>query len=324
MRISVIGAGAAGSLVAYLLHAGDCEVSLYEKREERRLQLRSRGLRLCGAMEAEEELPVCAPGEADAPFDLIVLAVKAGDCGDALRPLSPFVHRNTLYLSLQDGFAAEELAGMTGKERTLAAMPWFSAEEEEDGTVRVEELRSLVLGGLQDWTEPSGLAAVAEALGRPCATCVGLAEDMRAEAWRRVRAAGVVSALCALLGEVPEGICTRKEIDLYACEAAEECVRVAALQGTDLRESESPWEAAVWRCLRPPMLRDVMSGAATEATWLCGRVVEMGGREGARTPVTSALLSMVRELERGQRSPGMDNLRELERRVGEEKGMSLL
>lgn len=324
MRTAVIGAGAAGSLAAHLLHGGGSEVHLYEIREERRKQLQSQGLRLRGALQVEERFPVHAPGEAEVPFDAVVLAVKAVDTGDALRPLSPFVHRHTFYLSLQDGFAAEELAGLVGGEKTVVAVPWLSAEEEEDGAVRVEAVRSLVLGGLQAGFDSSRLAALAEAMGGTLETVVGVAEDIRPEVWRRLRAAAGVSSLCALLGEVPDAARAREEVGRYAREAAEECERVATLQGASLQERESPWDAAVWRRLRPPMLRDVMRGAATEVGWLCGSIAEKGGREGLKTPVTSALLSLVRELEKGARSPGADNLRELRRRVDEERGMSLL
>lgn len=324
MRIAVIGAGATGSLLSHLLHAGGGEVHLYERRAERRERLKADGLVLRGALEAEERLPVRAPGEADVPYDLIVLAVKAGDTGDALRPLSPFVHRGTLYMSVQEGFAAEELAGMVGGERVVVAVPWFSAEEGEEGEVLVEEVRSLVLGGLQAGFAASRLEELRGVLGGSGVAAVSLQENIGPEIWRRVRAAAGISCLCSLCGEVPESIRYREEVAGYTHEAAEECARVAASHGVEPPHEESPWDAAVWRRLRPPMLRDVMHGAATEVRWLCGRVAERAGERGEKTPVTGALLSLVKEMERGQRGPGEHNLRELRRRVQEEKGMSLL
>jgi len=210
----------------------------------------------------------------------------------------------------------------------VAAAPWFSAEEGEEGEVWVEEVRSLLLGGMQAGGDASRLAALSETVGGPVMTAVGLREDIRPELWRRVRDAAGVSCLCGLCGEAPASLRSREEwreeLTFYAREAAEECARVAALHGVELPDEDSPWDAAVWRRLRPPMLRDVMRGAATEVEWLCGRLLERAGEHGLKAPVTGALFSLVRELERGQREPGAHNLRELGRRVEEERGMSLL
>ena len=146
MRIAVIGAGAMGSLVSYLLDAGGMEVVLYESRDERIAEIKEKGIRLQGEMEGSREIGIKAPGEPDAPFDVMIVATPAGDAAGVIRPVSPFVHRETRYLSLQEGSAVEEIAQVVGEERTGGIIASVSAILTPSGAVEVEDLRSIILG----------------------------------------------------------------------------------------------------------------------------------------------------------------------------------
>jgi len=311
-----------GSVASYLLGAGGCEVVLYEKREGRREEILSRGLVLRGELEGAREAAVLEPGTPQEPFDAIVLAVAGHETGEALGPLSPFVHRETVYLSLQEGFAADELHPLVGQERSFAAVAWVAAEESRGGEVWVEGFRRLVLGGAGA-RETAALRGLAEAMRSACAGGVELVEDVRPRIWERARAAAAVSALCAVLGKVPEEVRGLGAVEALADEAAAECQRLAAVTGVAVVEGASPWEEAVWKRTSPPMLRDVLSSRPTEIEYLGGRLSAIARRTGVKTPVQSALASLVREVEAGKRSPGVENLRELERRIGEEREMSL-
>lgn len=311
-----------GSLAAYLLSNGGCETVLYEKREERREAITSRGLALSGELEGRREAVVLPPGTPEAPFDAIVVAVGARDTGDALRPVSPFVHRGTFYLSFQEGFAFDDLQALVGREKAFAALPWVAAEEGEGGVVWVEGFRRILVGGGGDG-EAAEVRGLVEAMGSVFPGRVELTEDLRAGIWERVRAVAGVSSLCALLGTVPEELRTIEEVAKLADEAAGECSRLAASTGVNLEEGGSPWGEAVWVRTRPPMLRHALSGLPTEIEHLGGRLAAISGKTGVRAPVQSAMASLVRELEKGSRKPGMGNLRELERRIREERDMPL-
>ena len=252
MRAAVIGGGAMGSLASLLLHDSGAELVIYERREERLQRLREDGVRVRGAVEGEFMPQLGRPGEAAAPYDLIVLAVGAGEGGEALRPLSPYVHRDTVYLSMQDGSAVSELAGMVGDERAFATMAWISAVEARSGEVEVEECRFLVLGGFL----PGGgdrITALAEALGSASAMEVRVAPDLKREVWKRLTAAAAVSGLCAVTGLVPEEARRREEIDGLCGEASLECARVAAADGR--RHAGSPRRRFRARCVWPARTR---------------------------------------------------------------------
>ncbi|NPV58156.1 MAG: ketopantoate reductase family protein [Actinobacteria bacterium] len=322
MRAAVIGAGAMGSLAAFLLHSAGVEVVLYESREERRSLLRERGIVLRGAIEGGFAPEVGEAGKAEAPFDLMVLAVDAGQTGGALRPLSPFVHRDTAYLSLQDGFAAAELASLVGAERTLVALAWISAEELPSGEVEVEGIRALKLGCLAE-EEGGWLEELSAALGRTCPCGVEAVPDVDAGTWSRLQGAAAVSGVCAVAGMAPLEARADGRLDVLCREAAEECRRSAAAVGVELPVQESPWDEAVWGALRPPMLKRVEAGEATEVAWMSGRIVEKARSTGLPVPVHGAIFTLVREIEGGRHRPGEAAARELERRAEEDRGMSL-
>jgi 2-dehydropantoate 2-reductase len=322
MRVAVIGAGAMGSLVSILLHESGADVVVYEKREERVAWLRENGVRSRGAVDGGFMPEIGIPGEAAAPYDLLVLAVGARDSGEALRPLSPYVHRDTIYLSLQEGSAVGELAGMVGGDRAFAAMAWVSATESPDGEVEVEGYRSLVLGCELPGNE-ARISGLAEALQASSPGAVSVTADLDKEIWRRLAAAAAVSAMCAVSGEVPDEARKIEAVDRLCGETSVECVSVAAADGVELTVPGSPWEEAIWRDIPPPLLRDIMAGRKTEAAFLSGYIDARARATGTRGPLNSAAASLLREIESGTRRPGDESVKELARRSEEEKGMSL-
>ncbi len=331
MRVAVVGAGAVGGTASHLLSTGGCEVTLFEAREERRKELLLRGVRLRGALEGESRPKVLAPGTFETPFDAVILAVGAHLTAEALRPLSPLVHRDTFYLSLQEGSAVDELVGLVGADRAFAALQWLSAAPGGEGEIEVEEVRFLVLGqglGAQGLGGKGGavngfyrLVSILEDVlpGR-----VRRTEDLRLEVWRRLASVTGMSLFCALTGRTPRELRSVAEAAHWLREAEEECRKVAASRGIDLPASDSLFGEAVWDRLPPPMLRDVVSGRSTERPFLSGYVLREAEEAGIRAPLLRALHSLVAEAERGERRPGEDNLGELRRRVDEERGMSLM
>jgi 2-dehydropantoate 2-reductase len=316
MRIAVIGAGAMGSIISYLL-LPDNEVILFESRPERVEEISSNGVRLQGDLQGQAHIPIRSPESGENPFDLIILAVSTVSSAAALRPLSPCVHRSTIYLSMQEGSALDELVDLVGVERAAGCLAGVSAVELENGMVEVEELRSLVFGSrFSGMTDPlSLLAQTIDASGVP----YELESDMEMAIWNRIRSAAPVSALCGILGGVPAEIRGLEEVDLLCREAASEWV-IDAEAGDILRLAT--WEEAVWGWVSPPMLRDIEAGRETEIYFLGGQLLKTSAGE-RPMPVSKAMVSMIVEIQSGRQAPGERAWRELRRRVADEKGMGL-
>lgn len=313
MRVAVIGGGAMGSIACYLFQPEN-ELVLFENDADRMEQISSAGIRLCGGIEARLSVTVESAPRAPQAFDLIILAVSGAYSAAALRPLSPFVHRDTVYVSLQDGSAVQELAAMVGPERAVACLPYVSAAFKRNGDVEVEELRRLVFGTQHSEAEVRMRRILGGLEGRPACVMSG---DLAPSVRNRVRAAGPVSCLCSILGDAPEGVRGLKEVDSLCREAAAEWG--LGLEGEDF----DPWAEAVWKRIEPPMLRDLEAGRRTEVDELGANLLPAALSSGRAAPVNRALISMVKEMEAGRMKPGEAAYRELRRRVSEERGMSL-
>ncbi|MDY6795361.1 MAG: 2-dehydropantoate 2-reductase N-terminal domain-containing protein [Actinomycetota bacterium] len=323
MRVAVIGAGASGSTLACMLCEGGMDVVIYEIREDRVRDLHREGLRVRGAIDARVLPEVKAMGEPAEPFDAMVLAVPVPQTGEALRPLSPFVHRETLYLSLQEGGGMSELAQIVGVDRAGGGLCWISAMETTEGEVDVEGFHEIVIGACAGGTDDR-IVAMVKAVNDVVPGGARYTDDLEREVWRRLRSAAAVSALCGLLGESPQGIRTIDEVDGLCREAVDECRRTASSVGMDIELDGSPWDEAVWERLKPPMLRDVESSRKTELESLGGLICKQAASTSVRVPVQSAMYSLMKEVESGRRKPGEAIFRELRRRIEEERGMTLL
>jgi len=323
MRVAVIGAGAMGSLASLLFCKAGMEVFVFERREERLAGIKKNGIRVHGTLSGEASPEVGKAGEATAPFDVMILAVSAWESGNALRPLSPFVHRDTIYLSMQDGSAVSVLAGLVGEERAFSALGWVSAFETSSGEVEVEDMRSLVLGSFVPGREAQ-IAHLVEAVEAVYPGRARLTADLEGEIWKRLGCAAAVSGLCAVAGAVPQEARDIQDLDAFCDEAAEECRQAASSAGRELPPAASPWEDALWRDVKPPMLSDLEAGRKTEVAYLSGRIVEQARAAGIAVPVNSAVLTLVKEIQSGLHRPGEAALSELRRRIVEEKGMPLL
>jgi 2-dehydropantoate 2-reductase len=323
MRIAVIGAGAMGALASLLLCDAGEDVVVYELRQERKDAIREKGIHVRGGVSGTAFPEIGRKGDAAEPYDAIILAVGTGESGNALRPLSPLVHRDTVYLSMQDGDAVSILAGLVGEERSFAALARVSARETTGGEVEVEGFHSLVLGAFIPGGEKK-LADLAHALENAIPGKITLTKDLEGEIWSRMEAAAAVSGLCAVSGAAPREARELEGLESLCGEAASECRRVAACMGREDPSPVSPWEDAIWHRIGPPMLRDIEAGRKTEIDSMSGRIVERARAAGMAVPVHSAILTLVREMESGRHHAGGAALKELKRRVAEEKGITLL
>lgn len=253
----------------------------------------------------------------------MVVAVSAVESGNALRPLSPFVHRDTSYISLQEGAAVSALTGLVGEERAFAALARVSAREVGHGEIEVEEFRSLSLAACVPGREEA-LAELEHALQSALPGKAAVSGDLEGEIWRRLEAAAAVSGLCAVAGMAPAEARELRGLDALCGEAALECKRAAAPSGSGDQAQPTPWEDAVWSRVKPPMLIDVEAGRKTEIDHMSGHIVTHARARGIAVPVHGAILTLVREMESGRHRPGEGAVKELKRRVDEEKGMSLL
>src|ERR1019366_5963223 len=105
MRVLIVGGGALGGLVgAYLTRAGE-DVTLLEVNQARARLLADAGVHITRVGQDETTIPVRVVTSLSGlePFDLVFVAVKTYQTGDAVRAALEATNAGTLFFSLQNG-----------------------------------------------------------------------------------------------------------------------------------------------------------------------------------------------------------------------------
>ena len=296
MRIAIVGAGGVGGVFGGLLaHAGH-EVA-FVARGENLAAIRASGLRVHGPWGTRVVHPAVAEESAGlaggAPFDAVLVCVKAGQVREVAPTLGPVVGERTVVVPLQNGVeAAGELAVALGPERVAGGLCHVFAWREGPGEVRTTGTPlQITLGELNGPPGPR-LERLAEAIRGSGATAV-LAPDVVAAAWEKflfIDPFGSVGSVA----RAPIGV-TRSEPRTRALlvAALEEVDAVARARGVALpadavartlaRFDELPAEATA------SMQRDVAAGRPSELHEQTGAVVRLGEAAGASIPVHRVL-----------------------------------
>jgi 2-dehydropantoate 2-reductase len=334
LRYLVLGAGAIGGTVgAYMARAGE-DVLFADRDPDHVAAMRQRGLTVQGSSETFT-LPVRAllVGELGSlePPDFILLAVKAQHTRAALTAALPAVGPRTAVVSLQNGLNERTISELVGPERTIGCFVNFSADYLGPGLVHYGSAGALYLGEL-DGRRTDRLQALAQAIGRfgP----VRLTDNVWGYLWGKLGYASMLFATA--LADEKMGDVTRRYGPLLvelACEvydvAAREGVRV---EGFDTITPELYWprETQDWNRLGPALERMASWQLASQKTksgiWRDlkvrhrptevreqpGAVLAIGRRHGLELPLTSRLVAMIEEIERGEREMSWQNIDELD------------
>ena len=331
-RCLVWGAGAiGGTLGAYLARAGH-DVTLVDTVSEHVAAVNRSGLTISGPIAAfTTPLPAFTPDALQGAWDTVILATKAQHTAAAARALLPHLTPAGCVVSAQNGLNELTIAGVVGEARTVGAFVNFGADYLEPG--------SILYGG-------PGTGMVGEAFGEPLRVTARV-EAIR-DAWRDFdeRAAatpniwgylwgkeayGAMLFATALTNDSIADCLARPEYRGLYIALAREILAVARSRGVH-PEAFDGFDPAAY-------LPDAPAGAAeqsldqlvahnrksakthsgiwrdlavrkrpTEVDAQLGIVVSLGAEAGVPAPLTSAVVKLIHEIERGERTQSMEAL----------------
>jgi len=338
MRCLVWGAGAiGGTLGAYLARAGH-DVTLVDIVAEHVDAINGNGLRITGPIaEFTVRLIARPPDRLAGTWDTIVLATKAHHTEAAARTLVPHLTPTGCVVSAQNGLNELIIAQVAGEQRTVGAFVNFGADYLEPG--------SILYGG-------RGTVMIGEAFGEPSHRVSPRVVAIR-DAWRDFderadttpniwgylwgkEAYGAMLFATALTNDSIADCLARPEYRGLYIALAREILAIArsrgvhpeAFDGFDPRAylSDAPAGAAeqsldqlvahnrksakthsgIWRDL-------AVRKRPTEVDAQLGIVVSLGKEAGVPAPLTSALVTLIHEIERGERPQSEEALDALAR-----------
>jgi 2-dehydropantoate 2-reductase len=299
MRITVLGAGAMGSLFGGLLAEQGHDVELLDVNPAHIARVQTEGLALetDGKGRRVVSVPITRPESAAGRPDCLIVFTKTLHTEKALAAAHAVLQPDTLVLTLQNGLGnAEKLAAFVAPARIAVGVTTVPADMVAPGAVHSHG-EGHVRMMMADGRASERLSALAQAL-----TDAGLHATVdpavQAAIWQKVAFNAALNAVCAVvnctvgdLGRSPGG-------RALAHRVAGEVLAVALADG--MRIDEAVVHATLDHALdhhlthKPSMLQDLLAGRPTEIDAINGEVLRAARRLGVPAPCTEALDALVR------------------------------
>jgi 2-dehydropantoate 2-reductase len=319
MRISIIGAGAIGGLLAARLTAAGEDVCVVARGAQKDAIGRI-GLKVIGLPDGELHVRprvVSSIGEAG-PQDLIVLGVKAHQVAAIAPDINAALGPQTMILTAQNGIpwwyfmkhgGAHEgrtldsvdpslsISAHLPVDRVLASVVYPAAELVAPGVIQFIEGERFTLSEI-DQQKSERIASVSQVFTN-AGFKAPVSSDVRAEIWTKLWGNLSFNPISALTGATLAGICRDNGARALAADMMREAQAVGEALGIRFRiplEKRIAGAQAVGEH-KTSMLQDIEAGRPTEIEALVGSVIELGQITGVPTPHISAIYACVKLLE---------------------------
>jgi len=344
MRIHIIGAGAIGGMAgAYMVLNGE-DVTFVDQWREHVAAMQQSGLSIDG-IRGPMHLDVRALHSEDLnePIDLAFVAVKSHHTDDAIRLIQPHLTDNAKVVSLQNGFNAEKIAAAIGRERVIGTVPDYTAALVDPGRLEFTVGGPVYIGEL-DGSDSASVREVERLLSY--LTTVHVTSNITGRIWTKQCYMSQI-VMTALVNASVNDVIQNMRYRLLGVALVREAISVADAAGVTLasddyfqpefirqRSLEARQQQAkhLQALIDHFALRDeepaptsyqfVKRGSGmwwdivyrrrrSETAGITGGILERARELGTQTPLNSALVEMITEIEESRRQQGWENLDEL-------------
>jgi 2-dehydropantoate 2-reductase len=146
--VAFLGAGAIGGTLAACSAAAGHDICVIDADPRHVDAIRTRGLSVEGATTAHTRPPAFLPADAAAagPYDAVVLAVGTSQVESAVASIRPHLTPAGIIATLQNGLAAETVAGLIGRDRVLPGSVSFAGVLRRPGQIVVASAGPVHIG----------------------------------------------------------------------------------------------------------------------------------------------------------------------------------
>ena len=330
MRIAIYGAGSLGTVLGAYLTKNGVPVDLVNHNRAHVEALRKNGAHIAGTVDFTVPVSALLPEEISGKYDIIFLMTKQLSNREVVTFLKDYLAEDGLIATLQNGIPENSIADIIGPERTVGVVvEWgatLSAPGESTLTSAPDSL-SFHMGGMPGIPKER-LQKVRDVLEKMCP--VEIEPNLPGARWSKL----LINATFSGLGTVIGGTFGDVTGDARAREAAIRCmkevidvghaagVEFAPVQGkniTALFYWKNPVKKAVAKwilpvamkkhaAIEPSMLQDLKKNKPCEVDAINGVVCEWGRKTGVPTPVNDKIVEIIREIQKGKRKTGKENL----------------
>ncbi len=300
MNITVIGAGAMGSLFGALLAEAGERVTLLDIRRDHVDVVNSDGLSIEKAgVQRIVRIQATTDPDRIGPADLSIVFVKSTHTARAAETAARLSAKTGLVLTLQNGMGnADILAETLAPSQVIAGTTSHGATFLRPGAIRHAGSGDTLIG---PW-EAAGMAGTQEVaeLFRRAHIATGVVADVRRVLWAKLLVNVGINAITALTRITNGQLLDLEGTRQLSREAVQEAMAVAIVQGVAI--DEDPVEkvfqvAAATGPNRSSMGQDVDNCRLTEISAINGFIVRLAATAGVPVPVNRTLAALVETLQ---------------------------
>jgi 2-dehydropantoate 2-reductase len=305
MRVTIVGCGALGSILATRLIAAGTTVQILQRPGRQLDALRRGGVTVIRGTDRATQVPAAVSDDpADlAPTDLAIVLVKTYSTG-GVAPLGRLLKPDATVLTLQNGLGApDRLAEMFGADRVAAGTATYGGYVIEPGLVGAGGEGRIVIGPWTPGVDVSRAAAVLAGSGFNVETVA----DPREAIWRKLAINAMVNPVSALT-RMPNAELLRSEVALGLMrELGRDVVAAAARAGVHFVYDEI-WAMHMENLERTAankasMLQDIEAGRRTEIDAISGGVLGFAV-DAAEFPATRAVHALLKAVDENRDATG--------------------
>ena len=290
MRLLVVGAGSTGGYFGGRLAQAGRDVTFLVRRA-RADQLNAKGLRIVSPRGDVTLAPkLVTADKIDAPYDAILLTVKAYSLHAALKDIAPAVGPNSMIVPMLNGMRhLESIAAAFGPDALVGGLCRIAAAlDDQGGIVHLSQFHDLVYG------EMNGVRSerIEQLDERNAGFDARLSSAIEQEMWDKwmflATLAGVTCLMGGSIGDIASAAGGREFVDRFF----DEVVAVAAAHGHAPSEAFLAQTRALLTAdgstLTSSMSRDLKKDSPIEADQIIGDLLTRGRQAQVHTPLLAA------------------------------------
>jgi 2-dehydropantoate 2-reductase len=302
MKISIIGAGAMGSLYGGKLSLTGNNVVLYDINKAHVDAINSKGLIIEEASTGEKIIshPIASSDPEDVSgSDLMIIFVKSTATKAVAEQFVKYAKPETIALTLQNGLGNEDiLRDHFGSERTAAGVTSQGATFLGPGEIRhAGNGPTHICMSNKDNDKLKEIVSVFSDSGFE----IHIEENIADLVWSKLVINVGINAVTAISGLENGKLLDYPDMKSLMADLIDEAVKVAGKKGVRLSYSDPlqiVYDVSEKTALnRSSMLQDFDRGSMTEIDFINNAIVREGEKLGIETPVNSAISKLVRSME---------------------------
>lgn len=328
-KIAVIGAGAIGGITAAFMAKAGLDVELVCKHREAADISNDNGLVIKG-VRGEQHVKVKAVTEIEelaGPKDIVMVAVKAYDMPDAVRKALPYLKPDSLVVSMQNGICTDAMAEIAGAHRTVGCVIGWGATMLGPAVLDLTSEGEFVIGGISPGVTEK-LPVLKQALDTVMPTRISA--DITSELYSKMIINSCITSMGVMSGLTLGDMLKKRKARNIFMAIIREAMAVAGALGIQVPPyggkldyyslvkgngllSELKRHLVIrvvgfkYRRLKSSSLQSLLRGKPTEIDYFNGYIAKKGTEAGVQTPVNTAIVKRIKEIEAGGRKPDPAN-----------------